>query len=107
MTNLRRLLFVLLSIVGVSLLLLASFVFVTEEYKMFSGLCFGIGAVTLVFGIGNLIRSFIISAVEDKELKYLKGIEVKDERNINIASISRGGFNIETTPIINLISQIH
>ena len=59
-------------------------VFASDNTKMISGLCIGFGAVMLVFGIGSLIRSFVVSAVEDKEIKRIKNIEVNDERNVRI-----------------------
>ncbi|HEY5562381.1 MAG TPA: hypothetical protein VIK72_11620 [Clostridiaceae bacterium] len=84
MTNISRILFVVLSIVGAVLLLLGGLVFTAEDLKMVSGLCIGFGSVMLALGIGNLLRSFMVSAMEDEKMKHLKAIEVSDERNTRI-----------------------
>lgn len=84
MTNKGRLLFVFMSIAGLILLLSGGFVFTAEEFKMVSGLCIGFGSAVLVVGIGNFLRSFMVSAMEDKKIKQLKEIEINDERNIRI-----------------------
>jgi uncharacterized membrane protein len=84
MTHIRRFLFVVLSIVGVLLLIWGGFVFTSEELKMVSGLCIGFGSVMLALGIGNLLRSFMVSEMEEEKIKHLKAIEVNDERNTRI-----------------------
>jgi uncharacterized membrane protein len=84
MMNIKRVLFLFLSLGGAALLLLGGFVFTSEDVKMASGLCIGFGSAMLVLGIGNLVRSFIVSAVEDEKIKRLKAIEVNDERNTHI-----------------------
>lgn len=80
----KRLIYILQSTLGILLLLLAIFVFTSTSTKMLSGLCIGFGSALLVLGIGNLIRSFIVSKIEDEEIKRNKAIEVNDERNIRI-----------------------
>lgn len=80
----KRLMYMIQSILGILLLLLALFVFTSSSTKMISGLCIGFGSALLVLGLGNLIRSFIISKVEDDEIQRHKNIEVNDERNIRI-----------------------
>jgi len=80
----KRVLFVLQSIIGLALLLTGSVILTSEEVKMVSGLCIGIGAVMLALGIGELIRSFMLSALEDEKFKKIKAVEVNDERNIRI-----------------------
>lgn len=80
----KKVLFVLQSILGIILLLAGSFVFTSDDTKMFSGLCIGFGAAMLTLGIGSFIRSFIISAAEDEDIHHRKQIEVNDERNTRI-----------------------
>jgi len=80
----KRILYLLQFILGAVLIAMSILVFASDNTKMISGLCIGFGAVMLVFGIGSLIRSFVVSAVEDKEIKRIKNIEVNDERNVRI-----------------------
>ncbi len=80
----KRDFFLLLMVIGIALFCAAVFVFDTEETKMISGLCIGIGAAIFGLGIGWLIRSFIVSEVEDQQIQKQKDIEVKDERNTQI-----------------------
>lgn len=77
-------LFVLQAVLGGILLAMSSLVFTSDSTKMLSGLCLGIGACMLVLGIGNFIRTFIVSATENEEIKRIKNIEVNDERNTRI-----------------------
>lgn len=80
----KRLLFSAMSIVGIILLLAGGLIFTSEESKSISGMCFGFGSAILVLGIGKLIDSFIVSALEGQRIKRLKEIEVNDERNTRI-----------------------
>lgn len=84
MNNKTRVTFIFIGVVGVLLLILGTAVFTSQELKMASGLCFGIGSAMLVLGIGNLLRSFIVSKDEYEKIKQVKDIEVNDERNIRI-----------------------
>lgn len=80
----KNFLFVILSIGGAILLLLSGAVFTSDKLKMVNGLCIGFGSAMLVLGIGKLLDSFIVSEVENEEVKRLKSIEVNDERNTRI-----------------------
>ena len=51
---------------------------------MISSLCIGFGSAMSAIGIGNLIRSFMVSKLEDEKMKRSKAIEMNDERNIRI-----------------------
>ncbi len=84
MTHLRRFLFVGLSIVGALLLIGGVFVFTSKDLNMVSGMCIGLGSAMLALGLGNLLYSFMVPAMEDEKVKQLKSIEVKDERNTRI-----------------------
>lgn len=86
----RRFLYAVLSIAGVILLFSGNFIFTAQAFKMVSGYCIGFGSAILVIGIGSLINSFMISAAEDKKIKHMKEIEVKDERNVRIRE--RSGY---------------
>ena len=84
MTNMERFSFAVLSIAGVVLLLMGGFVLTTEKFRMISSLCIGFGSAMSAIGIGNLIRSFMVSKLEDEKMKRSKAIEMNDERNIRI-----------------------
>lgn len=98
MTN-RRLLFIFMLVVGLLLLFLGGFVFTSKELKMVSSLCIGFGTAISVLGIGNLLSSFMVSAVEDKRIKQLIEIEVNDERNTRI----REKVGYMTSKIMNYV----
>lgn len=95
MRDKKRFYFVILSVVGALLLLLGGFVFTSENAKMISGLFIGFGSAMLVLGIGNVIGSFIVLAVEDEKIKHDKMIEVNDERNTRIRE--KTGYMVSKT----------
>ena len=76
--------FILQALLGCVLIAMSSLIFTSDSTKMLSGLSIGLGACMLVLGIGNFIRSFIISSAEDEKIKRLNQIEVNDERNTRI-----------------------
>ncbi len=76
--------YVLLIIIGGTLLSVGHFVFIGEELKSLSGLCVGIGAAAFVLGIGNFVGALVISKTENDEMTRKKNIEVNDERNTQI-----------------------
>ena len=80
----RKVLYVLQMALGIGLILIGNFVFVSDSVKIYSGLCIGLGSAVLALGAGWLIQSFMISAVEDAALRKFKAIQVNDERNIRI-----------------------
>lgn len=82
--KIKRILFVFQTVLGIMLLLAGSFVLTSDAVKMLSGLCIGLGSAIFALGIGWFIQSFVITALEDNEIKKLKAIEVNDERNIRI-----------------------
>ena len=84
MTNKRKLVIGAMSILGVILLLLGCFVFTSKNLIIISRLCIGFGSSMSVLGIGHLGSFFILSVVENKEMKQLEVIEMNDERNIRI-----------------------
>lgn len=73
-----------LAIVGAVVIYIGAFVLDSDSVKMISGLCLGLGAVLLGFGINGVYRSFIYSKVEDGKIRRRKNIEVNDERNVRI-----------------------
>ncbi|HHV74673.1 MAG TPA: hypothetical protein GXX41_08585 [Thermoanaerobacterium sp.] len=95
----RKLSYLSTAVVGLVLLFLGGFVFTKEELKMVSSLCIGLGSAILVFGIGNLLGSFMVSAVENKRIKQLIEIEVNDERNTRI----REKVGYMTSKIMNYV----
>lgn len=95
----RKLSYLSTAVVGLVLLFLGGFVFTSKELKMVSSLCIGLGSAILVFGIGNLLGSFMVSAVEDKRIKQLIEIEVNDERNVRIRE--KAGYM--TSKIMNYV----
>lgn len=82
--KIKRFLFVMLSMVGALLLLLAGFVFTSDELKSVAGLCYGFGSAMLALGVGNLIYCIAMPKAEYEKVKHLKAIEENDERNIRI-----------------------
>lgn len=80
----KRVLFILQAVLGITSILVGSFVFTSDTVKMLSGLCIGFGSAILALGIGLFIQSFIFSDSEYEKVKRLKAIEVNDERNIRI-----------------------
>ena len=77
-------LYVLLSAIGAISVYIGGFVLVEEKFKMFSGLCIGLGSAVFGIGIGNFIGALIISKTENEEMTHRKNIEVNDERNMRI-----------------------
>lgn len=84
MTNIERFSFAVLSIAGVVLLFMGGFVLTSEKFNMISSLCIGFGSAMTAIGIGNLIRSVMVSKMEDEKMKQFMAIEMNDERNIRI-----------------------
>ena len=82
--NMERFSFLVLSIAGVVLLFIGGLVLTAEKYNMISSLCIGFGSAMTAIGIGNLIRSFMVSKMEDENTKRFMAIEMNDERNIRI-----------------------
>lgn len=80
----KRVIFLFLGLAGAALLYTGGFIIKEESLKMVSGLCVGIGAAALVLGIGNFIKPFLVSPLEEEKFKKQKDIEVNDERNIRI-----------------------
>lgn len=79
-----KIMFILQALLGGVLIAMSSLVFTSDSTKMLSGLCIGSGACMLVLGIGNFIRSFVVSSAENEKIKQLNHIEVNDERNTRI-----------------------
>ncbi|GAP22014.1 hypothetical protein [Leptolinea tardivitalis] len=82
--NTKRWFYGFLVLLGIGLLLVGVLVFNSSETKMASGLSFGIGAATSGLGIGWLIRSFVVTSIEDEAIRKSKEIEINDERNTRI-----------------------
>jgi len=80
----ERFSFAALLIAGVVLLLMGGFVLTAEKFRMISSLSIGFGSAMSAIGIGNLIRSFMVSKLEDEKMKRSMAIEMNDERNIRI-----------------------
>jgi len=80
----KKVLYLLVSLIGIALLLAGLFLFTTDETKLYSGLCTGIGSAVAVLGIGSFILSIVTPSLEAAEIKKQKEIEVKDERNTAI-----------------------
>ena len=78
--------------VGLALLLGGFYLMPSEEVKLFSGLCIGIGAALFALGLGGLMQQMMISAAETEEWKRVKTIEINDERNIRIKE--RAGYMV-------------
>lgn len=76
--------YVLLAVFGAILFYIGGFVLTQENFKMFSGLCIGIGAAAFSIGIGNFIGAILISKTKNEQLMQKKNIEMNDERNIRI-----------------------
>lgn len=80
----KKYLYIIMALAGITLLLLGAFVFNSEERMIFAGMCFGLGSVLAVFGIGNFVQTLIISDTKYTEIKKAQDIEINDERNIRI-----------------------
>ncbi|MET0010780.1 hypothetical protein [Dehalococcoides mccartyi] len=89
----KRILYLLEIILGIALFLLAAYVFTSEQTKTISGNCIGFGSVLIVFGIGNLVYSFVLSKDKESALLKQKMIEVNDERNVAIKEKSGAKVN--------------
>ncbi|MET0060526.1 hypothetical protein, partial [Dehalococcoides mccartyi] len=89
----KRILYLLEIILGIALFLLAAYVFTSEQTKTISGNCIGFGSVLIVFGIGNLVYSFVLSKEKESALLKQKMIEVNDERNVAIKEKSGAKVN--------------
>lgn len=82
--NLKSFLFLMLSMIGALLLLLAGFVFTSDEVKSIAGICYGFGSALFALGVGNLIYCIVTPKAEYEKVKHIKAIEVNDERNTRI-----------------------
>lgn len=80
----KRVRSILLAAAGAVLILLGVLLPVADSLKMIPGLCIGFGAAGFALGIGGFVQSFLLSAVEDEEIRRVKRIEVSDERNVRI-----------------------
>ncbi|EJP6473931.1 DUF2178 domain-containing protein [Clostridium botulinum] len=80
----RRLIFSVNSIVGIILVLLGIFVFKDSQQDTIKKLCFAVGSICTTLGIGSLIHEWIVSITEYDDIKKIKDIELKDERNTQI-----------------------
>ena len=80
----KRILYVVQLSLGIALLFLGALVFTSDNQRLLSGLCYGVGSAILVLASGNLFFSFRISEAENEKIQQLKQIEVNDERNTRI-----------------------
>lgn len=80
----KKLLFSIQALAGIILIFAGSFIFTSDKVKNISALCFGFGAALSILGIGWLIQSITMPALEDEQIKKFKRIEINDERNTAI-----------------------
>ena len=80
----KKILYVVQLSLGIALLFLGAVVFSSDNQRLLSGLCYGVGSAMLVLASGNLFFTFRISEAENEKIQQLKQIEVNDERNTRI-----------------------
>ena len=80
----KKILYIVQLSLGIALLFLGAVVFSSDNQRLLSGLCYGVGSAMLVLASGNLFFTFRISEAENEKIQQLKQIEVNDERNTRI-----------------------
>lgn len=80
----KKVLFIVQALLGAILLYVGFFVIKSDQYKMLSGLCIGIGAAMTALGVGQFVQTLIVPALEMEAINKQKEIEINDERNMRI-----------------------
>lgn len=81
-------------------------IFTGENVKSFSGICYGLGSVSMAFGIMNIIIFFTVSEEKERDLKRIKKVAVEDERNKIIIMKSKSITSEIMTYILSFIILI-
>ncbi len=101
--KLKRFLFVILALLGITLILVAIFLFPGEAQKKAAGLCYGFGSAALGLGLAWFAGTFL-SALQNEQVKRRKSIAMADERNKTIQD--KAGAMVEKYTTYGLILWI-